>query len=250
MECYGIFGIVLWEKYMTTLFDFNQELDTLLIGFYGTGAIKINTEPGEGWKLAQHRKNATLPLSPSYFNLRTLNHPTKPGPLTKSEVRALARLMYERLKQKKIEFDGLCGVPDAGAPLALALQEHYYNLDRRYVPLLTLLKGMPVHDALKNAQGLPRGSTVLLIDDVITDAGSKVREGIEPLRWNGYVVKDCIVGIDREQGGGAQLGRPAVQVRLISIATASQVFDRFLRARIITPDVHAKLQEYHTACAA
>ncbi len=229
---------------MQTSFNFEQELSRFLIGLYGR-AIKIDTE--KGWELAQHRKNPTLPRSPSYFNLRTLTHPTKQGPLTWSEVRVLARLMYERLTQKGVQFDGLCGVPDAGTPLAKALQERYYELGRRDVPLLTLQKG----NGLKKVQGLPRGSRVLLVDDVITDAGSKVREGIEPLRLQGYIVRDCIVGIDREQGGAAQLSRPAVQVGLYSVATASQVFDKFLRARLITSDVWEKLSRYHAAsCAA
>lgn len=227
-----------------TPFDFDRELNTLLIGFYGTGTIKIDTDTG--FELAQHRLSPTLPRSPSYFNLRTTTHPSKPGRLTPSEVYALARLMYERLTRKKVDFDGVCGVPDAGVPFAKALQEHYYNMERRDVPLLTLEKGK----GLKKAQGLPRGSRVLLVDDVISDAGSKIREGIEPLRWEGYIVRDCIVCVDREQGGAAQLARPAVQVTLYSLVTASQVFDRLERARIITPDIREKLHRFHASCCA
>ncbi len=230
---------------MAAAFNYEQELATLLIGFYGTGVIKIDTE--KGFELAAHRRDPTLPRSPTYFNLRTTTHPTKPGRLTPSEVNVIARLMYERLTQTKIEFDGLCGVPDAGVPFARALQEHYYNLDRRDVPLLTLKKG----NGLKKTQGLPRGSRVLLIDDVVSDAGSKVREGIEPLRLERYIVRDCIVCIDREQGGAAQLRRPAVQVGLCSIVSASEVFDLYERARIILPEVREKLRHYHaTSCAA
>ena len=48
------------------------------------------------------------------------------------------------------------------------------------------------------------GETVLVIDDVVSGADSKL-ESIAVLKDQGLVVRDVAVLVDREQGGSAQL---------------------------------------------
>src|SRR5262249_25488798 len=118
----------------------------------------------------------------------------------------------------KIEFDGICGVPDAGNPLAKALQEHIYHAKKINKPVVTLKKETGGDSrrviGVDKVQGLPRGSTVLLLDDLITKALSKF-EAADVLEHAGFAVKDCLVFLNREQGGKAELQARGVDLHSI-----------------------------------
>ncbi len=154
---------------------------------FSIGAVKIDT--ATGFKLKLHETQPDAPLSPYYFNLRIAENK---GPLTYSEVEEIGRFFHNKIVTDKINFDGICGVPKAGEPFAKALQEIlYYSPLRRSVPLLTLQK--ETYDdrrhigSIVRAQNLPRGSKVLLLDDLITKADSKL-EAIAVLKAAGYEV--------------------------------------------------------------
>jgi uridine monophosphate synthetase len=76
---------------------------------------------------------------------------------------------------------------------------------------------------------------VLLIDDVITTAESKLNT-IDLLSRHDFVVSDVMVLVDREQGGRDQLEKAGYQLH--SIATISQLLDYYLRVNRITHDTH------------
>ena len=113
--------------------------------------------------------------------------------------------------------DRVAGIPYAGLPLAVAA-----SLAGR-VPLIYPRREEKGHGIKRRVEGLFQpGERVVLIDDIITDGGSKL-EAIEPLEEAGLVVQDLVVLIDRQQGGPELLA--ARGYRLHAILTISQCFD-------------------------
>ena len=207
------------------------------------GAVKIDTKMG--FKLKLHQTNPTAPLSPYYFNLRIANN--KGGPLTYTEVNDVGSFFYEYLKEHAIEYQGIAGVPRAGEPFAKALQEIvcHGSPEGYSLPLLTLEKeegetGRKIGKVIKT-QDLPRGSRVLLLDDLITRADSK-KEAVDQLRNAEFEVTDILVFLDREQGATAELKKSGITLH--SIATVSSLLKIYEDEHFITPQDVAKIRVY------
>jgi uridine monophosphate synthetase len=66
---------------------------------------------------------------------------------------------------------------------------------------------------------LASGDQVLVVDDLITDGGSKI-EPVRSLRAEGAKVSDILVVLDREQGGAAQLRKEQLQLRALAPITS------------------------------
>lgn len=95
--------------------------------------------------------------------------------------------------------DGLAGLELGGVPLATAL---------------SLQTGLPCFYVRKEAKtygtcnliegGAEPGSTLVVIEDVITTAG-QVCTSIQQIRAEGYRVEHVVAAIDREAGGAAKI---------------------------------------------
>lgn len=208
------------------------------------GAVKIDTK--KGFRLKLHETNPDAPLSPYYFNLRTAEN--KGGPLTPWEVNSIAGFFYGRIRRDTIEFQGIAGVPRAGEPFAKALQDMIYHAPGNHsIPLLTLGKeeeesGRKIGKLLRD-RDLPRGSQVLVVDDLITKAGSK-KEAIDSLQDAGYRVTDILVFLDREQGAETELQK--LGIRLHSIVTISSLLKIYGREHLLTAQDLASIRAYMT----
>ena len=111
----------------------------------------------------------------------------------------LAALAEEMAKLLPSKCDGLAGLELGGIPLATAL---------------SLQTGLPCFYVRKEAKtygtcnliegGLKKGSTLVVIEDVITTAG-QVCTSIEQIRTEGYKVEHVIAVIDRQAGGEAKI---------------------------------------------
>ncbi len=173
---------------------------TLALALFDIGAIKFGA-----FKLKLHEKNPDAPLSPIYLNLRTPDNP-KPGTLDEDAVTLIAGELYTLASLHDLAYTLVAGVPNAGDPLALAFcrkaasrgrSVEYIALHKHEGPEGRLITGMK--------QGrFAAGETVLLIDDLITKADSKL-EAIKALESVGLGVKNVVVLVDREQGGEKQL---------------------------------------------
>jgi orotate phosphoribosyltransferase len=141
-------------------------------------------------------------------------------------------------------------VPHAGTPFAKELQGIVYERKKRSVSLLALNKeegGSGRHiGAVLNPEDLPRGRKVLLVDDLITKAGSKI-EAIKNLRDAGYEVTDCIVFLDREQGGPREMAE--LGVTLHSIVGLTSALEVYKNSGMLNPDQYAKIRKYLTQAA-
>src|SRR5215469_8298379 len=151
-----------------------------------TGAIKFGA-----FRLKLHEKQPDAPLSPIYVDLRVLQ--SYPDALD-TAVAALVELIESR----ELKFSRYAGIPVAATPMVAVLS----HLTR--VPMITP-REIKTHGSGETVNGsFTPGETVLVIDDVVSRADSKL-EAIGVLECHGLVVRDVVVLVDREQGAAAQL---------------------------------------------
>jgi len=100
---------------------------------------------------------------------------------------------------KGLEFDLIAGIPYTALPIATAI-----SLDQDW-PMVYARKEVKDYGTKKKIEGVfEDNQTVLVVDDLITTGGSKF-ETVEPFVASGLKIKDFIVLVDREQGGGRLL---------------------------------------------
>ena len=123
--------------------------------------------------------------------------------------------MAEKMQDQNIRPDRIAGVVLGSVPLAAALSL------ATGVPYVMIRKEKKDHGTGKLIEGvLNSGEKVLVVEDVITSAGSSVK-GIATLRAEGAVVEDVFSVIDREAGGSEALKE--IGVRLSPLVKASDL---------------------------
>lgn len=212
------------------------------------GAFKDKTHPDArqpdgrvGFLLKRHEKEPDAPLSPVYLNLRVPENP-KPGPLTPGIVSEIAHEMAKTARDRGLRVDRVTGVPRAGDPLAEALARAL-GLRGNCVVRLIKEEGTASRRVARIAEGqiFERGERVLLVDDLITGADSKM-EAITVLESAGLEVKDLAVVVDREQGGSAALHSRKVFVHAIFTLRGLMAF--YLLERLISVDSYLEITGY------
>lgn len=161
--------------------------ETLSSKLFDIGAIKFGA-----FKLKLHDAHPEAPLSPVYIDLRVLRR--------FPEAKAAAIDAYQEIVSPLL-FDLLADIPTAATPLVSSLS------DRLGLGMITPRIDSKGHGAGAKIDGLQesdRGKTVLLVDDLVTKADSKLEAAIILIQ-NGLVVKDIVVLVDRGQGGKEQL---------------------------------------------
>ncbi len=132
--------------------------------------------------------------------------------------------------------DRIAGIPYAGLPLAVAA-----SLEGN-LPLIYPRKEEKHYGTKRRIEGIYKpGDRVVLIDDIITDGGSKF-EAIEVLEEAGLVVQDLVILIDREQGGRELLAARGYTLR--PILTISQCFDEWETSGLVDPPTIAQSREF------
>lgn len=192
------------------------------IGLFDYRLVKF----GE-FRLKLHEKNPDAPLSPIYIDLRML--------------RSVPRLMrevvwaYEGLTAT-LEFNCYADVPTAATPI-VAILSHNTRM-----PMVSPRMGSKTHGVPGKVDGIYiSGQTVLLVDDLITTADSKL-EAIFILEDCGLVVKDVVVLVDREQGGVQELERRGYACH--AAFKLSELVDLYVRKRLITGSMYDKVTDY------
>ena len=111
----------------------------------------------------------------------------------------ISQLMAMKMQDLNLRPDRIAGVVLGAVPLAAALSL------ATGVPYVMIRKEKKDHGTGKLIEGdLEAGDKVLVVEDVITTAGSSIK-AIETLRASGAVVTDVISVIDREGGGKENL---------------------------------------------
>ena len=154
----------------------------LALALYDCGAIKFGA-----FRLKLHDTQPEAPLSPFYINLRILR--SLPNLLDQ-----VAEAMLEKNQEDKIDFDIFSDIPTAVTPIVSVM------VHKSKIPMISP-KISKTHGLAGDIDGLYEpGQKVLLVDDLVTKADSKI-EAAQVLGKNKLIVKDIIVLFDREQGG-------------------------------------------------
>lgn len=160
----------------------------------GIGAVEYKPT-----KLRYHDKHPEAPLSPIYIDLRMF----KRFPSSMK----VAIDNYEELL-KNINFDLLSDVPTAGAYFITPIQE---RVKKGVVTPKLKDKNYGSGKRIEGMLDTDKGETTVLIDDLITDAGSKLDAALM-LRESGLMVKDVAVLVDRQHGGRDHLAANGLEL--------------------------------------
>jgi orotate phosphoribosyltransferase len=193
-----------------------REAASLLL--WQLGAVRVR--PAEPFRLASGQ------LSPIYVNCRRAIS----EPAFMQLFCAAARLLIDR---GRLAVDVVAGGETAGIPFAAYLAS---ALGR---PMVYVRKQAKGHGLGARLEGhLEPGARVLLVEDLITDGGSK--EGfLDAVADAGGAVRDVLVLFDREQGGtellagrGADLHALADRTTALAVAEAEGLLGAAERAEV------------------
>ena len=130
----------------------------------------------------------------------------------------ISQLMAEKIQMSGKKYDRIAGVVLGSVPLAAALSL------ATGIPYVMVRKEKKDHGTSKLIEGvLNKGDSVIVVEDVITSAGSSV-SAIATLREAGAKVDDIISVIDREAGGKEAL--KSIGVTLTSLVKASDLLKK------------------------
>lgn len=193
-----------------------------------------------GFKLQLHDTTPEAPLSPYFYNIRVSDNPTKPGTVTPETVALAAECMHRLAFMQELYCNCVVGVPNAGDPFAKEYCKLVFG-----APRLQLIKGMEGGKrVIKELEGLipPVGMTALVIDDLITKAGSKFLAINVLVEKYQLVVRDVLVIVDREEGGREELA--VHDIALHSVFTTTELLDLYLELGAMTSALHADIMAY------
>lgn len=146
--------------------------------------------------------------SPIYIDLRLLISYPK-------VLKMISKAMIELAEG--LEFDVIAGIPYTALPIATAI-----SIEKDW-PMVYARKEVKDYGTKKKIEGVfKEGDTALIIDDLITTGGSKF-ETVEPFEASGLKIKDFIVLVDREQGGGKLLEEKGF--KLHSVIGINEILD-------------------------
>jgi uridine monophosphate synthetase len=169
--------------------------------------------------------------SPIYVDLRLL---ASHAPALRLVARAYAELLHAKLDvgQPGTRIR-LAAIPYAALPIGTAVALEL-NL-----PLIYPRKEVKAHGTSQQIEGeYEAGDQAVVLDDLITTGGSKLA-AIEPLEAAGLEVRDVVVLIDREQGGGAELAEAGY--RLHAVLRLSEILDLLVGAGRISAAQRAEI---------
>jgi orotate phosphoribosyltransferase len=129
----------------------------------------------------------------------------------------IAEHMARRIGEEGIEVDRIAGVVLGSVPLAVALSL------RMGVPFIMIRKERKAHGTGKQIEGsLLQGDRVIVVEDVITSAGSAAF-AVETIRRAGGIVDEVAAVIDRQAGGEGRLAN--LDIRLVSLLKAEDLLE-------------------------
>ena len=198
-------------------------------GLLTSGAVKFGA-----FRLKLHETQPDAPLSPMYVDLRVLR--SFPDALD-----ATVAALQELIEARGLVFTRYADVPMAATPMVAVLS----HLTR--IPMITP-RETKTHGAGGSINGFFHpGETVLVIDDVVTHADSKL-EAIRTLEANGLVVHDVVVLVDREQGGPEAIA--AAGYHLHAAVTISDLLAYWRETGGISEEQYQRVVAYFAATKA
>lgn len=200
---------------------------------------KSKSPTGRGFALHTHQESPGAALSPYYLNFRTPEHPEKPGPLTVASKVLIGEHLSSLAYDRGIAFDCFAGIPRAGVDLAAG-----FSWARDGGNMLTLIKnesGKGDPFTLDQRSEYTSGLVALLIDDVVSDARTKVYAA-RAIETHGMHVADIMVIIDREQGGVATLEKTGYTCH--ALFSILELIDFYYVMHFINRSIYREIRDY------
>jgi len=195
--------------------------ENLSAQLFDIGAIKFGA-----FKLKLYDVRPEAPLSPIYIDLRILRR--------FPQAKLAAVDAYQELASN-LKFDLLADIPTAATPLVASLS------DRLGIGMITPRMDPKGHGTGAKIDGFldsDKGKVVLLMDDLVTKADSKL-EAAQVLIQNGLIVNDVVVLVDREQGGREELAEKSL--KLHAAMTMTKMLDFYARIGRINANERASI---------
>ena len=127
----------------------------------------------------------------------------------------IADEMARDIQMRGLEVDKIAGVVLGSIPLAVALSL------RTKIPYIMVRREKKDHGTQKMIDGsLAAGEKVLMVEDVVTSAGS-VLEAIAIVRAAGGTVNEVLCVVNRQEGGEQKLND--IGVKLSALVTAEDI---------------------------
>jgi orotate phosphoribosyltransferase len=199
--------------------------NTIAASLWKHGAIQVRRTPP--FQLSSGN------VTPLYVNCRLLIS----YPATRSLITAAAQWFCH---ERGLRADCVAGGETAGMPFGAWLAQ---SLDKPYLYVRKKKKG---HGTEGRVEGVARGE-VLLFEDLITDGGSKL-SFIQGIRDAGCTISNCLVVVDREEGG--REGLAAVGVALHSLVTMTTCLESGRATGAMGADDLADVRDYLAGPAA
>jgi len=166
-------------------------------------------------------------VSPIYVDLRVL--PSYPD--------SMATITGELVKVvKELKPDVVAGAETAGIPLSTAISI------KTKIPMIYVRKRPKSYGTKEQIEGvLKKDSKVILVDDMATNAFSKIKF-IEGIKYSGGIVEDVIIVLDREQGGVEALAKE--NVKLHSLITLKELLDYMKSNNMLDESKYNEIMQY------
>lgn len=154
-------------------------------------------------------------------------------------LRGVANAMWDAVND--CQFDLICGVPYTALPIATCISLQHD------IPMIMRRKEKKDYGTKQMIEGeYITGQNCLIIEDVIT-SGSSILETATDLEAAGLKIKDCVVLIDREQGGRKNLES---KYRLHSILTLPDILQNLLNSNLVNTEERFIIEQFLLARSA
>lgn len=196
-----------------------REIAALLL--WDIGAVKVNID--EPFKLVSGN------YSPIYINCRLAIS-------NKTLMQFFVASAQTICDHRRIQVDVVAGGETAGIPFAA------YVAQSLSLPMVYVRKEKKGHGIGSFIEGcIPKNSKVLLVEDLITDAGSKLHF-IKAIQADSGMVNDVLVLFDRHQGGAEALAKEGIS--LYSVTDMGNALTVAKEARLISGNDLKSVQDY------
>lgn len=199
-----------------------QSQQFLVSSLYQIGAIQF----GE-YKLKSGE------MTPIYINLRRIiSYP--------AILKGVAAAMWDAVKECKFEL--ICGVPYTALPIATCLSLSHD------IPMIMRRRERKDYGTKQLIEGdFIAGQRCLIIEDVIT-SGASIIETAADLQDAGLKTLDCVVLIDREQGGRKNLETKNFGVH--TILTLPEILNYLLASNFVSTEERFIIEQFLLARSA
>lgn len=165
--------------------------------------------------------------SPVYIDLRILpSYPKSMNIVTEELVKLI----------KTLEVDVVAGAESAGIPLSTAVSI------KTGIPMVYVRRRPKGYGTDSMIEGvLDKNQNVVLIDDLITNGGSKIKF-LNGIRQAGGKIADIVVVLDREQGGEDMLSNEGI--KLHSLITLKEILGYMREHSLVEKEKYLEVLKY------